>query len=40
LITPDTNDQINTLFVEFFADASMSVEDAQAAFAKIISSAE
>jgi len=40
LITPDTNEQINTLFVEFFSDASMSVEDAQAAFAKIISSAE
>lgn len=40
LVTPDTNEQINTLFVEFFADASMSVEDAQAAFAKIISSAE
>lgn len=40
LITPDTNEQVNTLFVEFFADASMSVEDAQAAFAKIISSAE
>ena len=40
LITPDTNDQLNTLFVEFFADASMSVEDAQAEFARIISSAE
>jgi len=40
LITPDTNNQINTLFVEFFADASMSVEQAQAEFAKIISSAE
>jgi len=40
LITPDTNEQINTLFIEFFADASMSVEDAQTEFAKIISSAE
>jgi len=40
LITPDSNDQLNTLFVEFFADASMSVEDAQAEFARIISSAE
>ncbi len=40
LITPDTNDQINTLFVEFFADTSISTEDAQAQFVSIISSAE
>lgn len=40
LITPDSNEQINTLFIEFFADTSMSVEDAQAEFANIISSAE
>lgn len=40
LITPDTNDQLNTLFVEFFADTSISTEDAQAQFVSIISSAE
>lgn len=40
VITPDTKEQIDTLFVEFFADTSMSVEDAQAEFTKIISSAE
>ena len=40
LITPDTAEQISTLFIEFFADASMTVEDAQAEFAKIIASAE
>lgn len=40
LITPDSAEQINTLFIEFFADASMSVEDAQAEFARIIASAE
>lgn len=40
LVTPDTKEQLDTLFVEFFADASMSVEDAQVEFAKIISSAE
>jgi glucose/mannose transport system substrate-binding protein len=40
LITPDTNERMNTLFIEFFADASMTVEDAQAEFTNIISSAE
>ncbi|MEO9649089.1 MAG: ABC transporter substrate-binding protein [Roseobacter sp.] len=40
LVTPDTTQQINTLFIEFFADPSMSKEDAQAEFAKIISSAD
>ena len=40
LVTPDTNEQMNTLFVEFFADDSISVEDAQAEFAKLISSAD
>ncbi|MEP2029670.1 MAG: ABC transporter substrate-binding protein [Paracoccaceae bacterium] len=40
LITPDTAEQISTLFIEFFADTSMTVEDAQAEFAKIIASAE
>lgn len=40
LVTPDTKEQIDSLFVEFFADTSMSIEDAQVEFAKIISSAE
>lgn len=40
LITPDTNDQLKTLFTEFFADASMTPEDAQAEFVKIIDRAE
>ena len=40
LATPDTVNQVNTLFVEFFADTSISAEDAQAQFVKIISSAE
>ena len=39
LATPDTLEQINTLFVEFFADASLTAEDAQAEFANIISRA-
>jgi len=40
LVTPDTKDQVDTLFVEFFADTSMSVENGQAEFVKIISAAE
>lgn len=40
LITPDTADQISTLFTEFFADPSITAEDAQAEFVKIIASAE
>ncbi|CUH44925.1 ABC transporter substrate-binding protein [Ruegeria atlantica] len=40
LITPDTNDQLKTLFTEFFADASMTPEDAQKEFVKIIGRAE
>ena len=40
LITPDTNNQINTLFTEFFADTSISAADAQAQFAEIIADAE
>ncbi|MBP0482815.1 ABC transporter substrate-binding protein [Sagittula salina] len=40
LITPDTTSQINDLFAEFFADASMTPEAAQAQFADIIASAE
>lgn len=40
LITPDTVNQINTLFTEFFADSSITPEDAQAQFADIIADAE
>ena len=40
LITPDTAEQISTLFIEFFADASITVEDAQAQFVRIIETAE
>ena len=40
LITPDTNDQLKTLFTEFFADATMTPEDAQAEFVKIIGRAD
>ncbi|WP_368345812.1 ABC transporter substrate-binding protein [Pelagovum sp. HNIBRBA483] len=40
LITPDTVNQINTLFTEFFADGSISAADAQAEFAEIIADAE
>ena len=40
LVTPDTAAQISTLFVEFFADPSITVEDAQARFANIIAIAE
>ena len=40
LITPDTNDQIGTLFTEFFSDPSMTPEEAQAEFVKIIKNAE
>jgi len=40
LVTPDTAEQISTLFVEFFADPSITVEDAQARFANIIAIAE
>lgn len=40
LITPDTNDQLKTLFTEFFADPSISAEDAQADFVKIIANAD
>ncbi|MEP2531439.1 ABC transporter substrate-binding protein [Shimia sp.] len=40
LITPDTNDQVSTLFTEFFADPSISAEDAQANFVSIIENAE
>jgi len=39
LITPDTADQISTLFIEFFADSSITVEDAQVQFASIIATA-
>ncbi len=40
LITPDTTQQINTLFTEFFADSSISAADAQAQFVDIIADAE
>jgi glucose/mannose transport system substrate-binding protein len=40
LITPDTGNQINTLFTEFFADPAMTPEDAQKQFVSIIESAE
>jgi glucose/mannose transport system substrate-binding protein len=40
LITPDTSNQINTLFTEFFADPSMTPEDAQKQFVSIIETAE
>ncbi len=40
LITPDTTTQLDTLFTEFFADPSITPEDAQAQFVSIIESAE
>jgi glucose/mannose transport system substrate-binding protein len=40
LITPDTGNQISTLFTEFFADPSMTPEDAQKQFVAIIETAE
>ena len=40
LVTPDTVNQINTLFTEFFADSSISAADAQAQFVDIIADAE
>ncbi len=40
LITPDTTNQINDLFTQFFADPSMSAADAQAKFVEIIAYAE
>ena len=40
LLTPDSSNQLNTLFTEFFADPSISAEDAQARFVKLIEDAE
>ncbi len=40
LLTPDTTNQINTLFTEFFADTSITAEDAQEQFVSIIENAE
>lgn len=40
LATPDTVEQINSLFIEFFADESYTIEAAQADFVKIIASAK
>jgi glucose/mannose transport system substrate-binding protein len=40
LVSPDTNTQIEGLMTEFFSDASITPEDAQARFADIIASAD
>ena len=40
LMTPDTNNQINDLFSEFFKTPTMTAEDAQKRFADIIAAAE
>jgi glucose/mannose transport system substrate-binding protein len=40
LITPDTQSQINDLFTQFFAETSMSTQDAQKRFVDIIADAE
>ena len=40
LLTPDTANQMNTLFTEFFADTSISAADAQADFVKMIANAD
>ena len=40
LITPDTTNQLNDLFTQFFADPSISAADAQAKFVDIIADAE
>lgn len=40
LLTPDTTSQINDLFAEFFSDASITPEAAQARFVDIISRAD
>ena len=40
LLTPDTTSQINDLFAEFFADSSITPEDAQKRFVEIIASAD
>ena len=40
LLTSDTQNQISTLFTEFFADTSISAKDAQIRFAKIIAQAD
>ncbi|MEM5475441.1 ABC transporter substrate-binding protein [Pacificibacter sp. AS14] len=40
MVTSDTGEQMNSLFIEFFADPSISVEDAQARFVKIIATAQ
>ena len=40
MLTPDTSNQLNTLFTEFFADTSISAADAQAQFVDIIASAD
>ncbi|QHQ33940.1 ABC transporter substrate-binding protein [Algicella marina] len=40
LNTEDTNNQLNDLFVEFFNDTSITVEDAQARFVNIVKNAD
>lgn len=40
LLTPDTVNQINDLFTQFFADTSISADDAQKRFVDIIADAE
>lgn len=40
LLTPDTTSQINDLFAEFFADSSITPEDAQKRYVDIIASAD
>lgn len=40
LLSPDTNQQINDLMVEFWASTDMSAADAQARYAEIIASAD
>ena len=40
LLTPDTSSQLNDLFVEFFADESITPESAQEQFVEIIANAE
>jgi glucose/mannose transport system substrate-binding protein len=40
MISPDTNTQVEQLMTEFFSDASITPEDAQARFAEIIANAD
>jgi glucose/mannose transport system substrate-binding protein len=40
MLTQDSAEQINSLFVEFFNDQSITVADAQARFVDIIANAD